>query len=47
MLNGRFNDILQPDRHYLALDPDLGNLDDVLRRFVDNDERTAVTEAAY
>jgi hypothetical protein len=47
MFRGRFSDILQADRHYLALDFDFGNLDDVLRRFVDNDERIAVTEAAH
>lgn len=47
MFRGRFNDILEADRHYLALDPDFGNLDDVLRRFADEGERTALTEAAY
>ena len=46
MFRGRFNDILEGDRHYLALDHDFGNLDDVLRRFADEGERTAVTEAA-
>lgn len=47
MFRGRFNDILQADRHYLALDSDFGNLDEVMRRFADEGERTAVTEAAY
>jgi hypothetical protein len=47
MFRGRFNDILQADHHYLALDPDFGNLNDVLRRFGDEGERTAVTEAAH
>jgi hypothetical protein len=47
MFPGRFNDILEANRHYLALDSDFGNLDDVLQRFADLGERTAVTEAAY
>lgn len=47
MFRGRFNDILEADRHYLALDHDFGNLDDVLRRFADEGERVAVTETAH
>ena len=47
MFRGRFNDILEADHHYLALDHDFGNLDDVLRRFADEPERTAVAEAAH
>src|SRR5208282_4665936 len=35
MFRGRFNDILEADRHYLALEDDLSNLDDVLLRFAD------------
>jgi Glycosyl transferases group 1 len=47
MFRGRFNDILEADRHYLALDYDFNNLDDVLRRFADERERVAVTEMAH
>jgi len=47
MFRGRFNDILRADHHYLALDHDFGNLDDVLRRFSDERERTAVTDEAH
>jgi hypothetical protein len=47
MVRGRFNDILQADRHYLALDADFGNLDAVLARFADDDARRAVVDAAY
>jgi Glycosyl transferases group 1 len=47
MFRGRFNDILRADVHYLALDPDFGNLDEVLRRFSDERERTAVTDVAH
>jgi hypothetical protein len=31
----------------MALDPDFGNLDEVLKRFSDAGEREAITEAAY
>ena len=47
MFRGRFNDILEPDRHYLAVDFDFGNLGEILRRFNDKSERAAITEAAY
>jgi hypothetical protein len=47
MLRGRYNDILQPDVHYLALDEDLGNVEDVLRRFADAAERQRIREAAH
>ena len=47
MFRGKFNDILESNHHYLALDHDFGNLDDVLRRFADEPERTAVAEAAH
>lgn len=47
MFRGRFNDILQADRHYLALADDLSNLDDVLRRFADLSARRQIVEEAY
>ena len=47
LLRGRYNDILQPDRHYIALDPDLGNLREVIERFRDATERSRVAEAAH
>lgn len=47
MFRGRFNDILVPDHHYLALDQDFGNIDEVLRRFTDFDERRRITESAF
>jgi hypothetical protein len=47
MIKGRFNDILRAGEHYLALEDDLSNLDDVLARFRDPDARSAVVEAAY
>lgn len=47
MFRGRFNDILEADKHYLALDHDFANLDEVLRRFKDSGERRAVADCAY
>lgn len=46
MFRGRFNDILQPDRHYLALNKDLSNLDSVLDRFLDPAERGQIADDA-
>ncbi|MBN8981870.1 MAG: glycosyltransferase family 1 protein [Rhizobiales bacterium] len=47
MFRGRFNDILKADEHYLALEPDFSNIDDVLARFRDPKERGRVADAAY
>jgi hypothetical protein len=43
---GRYNDLLEADRHYLCLDRDFANIDDVLARFRDVPYRlTMVREA--
>jgi hypothetical protein len=47
LMRGRYNEILQADRHYIALDPDLGNLRQVIERFRDPEERGRVAGAAY
>jgi hypothetical protein len=47
LIRGRYNDILQADEHYLAFDPDLANLDDVIARFRDPGERKRVANNAY
>jgi Glycosyl transferases group 1 len=47
MLRGRFNDILVPDQHYLAVEPDYSNADDVIRRFKDVTERQRIVDNAY
>jgi len=47
MYRGRYNDLLEADTHYLALDDDFGNLDDVLRRFRDPAERERIVETAH
>ena len=47
MLRGRFNDILVANEHYIAVDPDHGNVADALRRFNDVSQRRRITENAY
>lgn len=47
MFRGRFNDILEADRHYLALDDNFANLDVVLMRFADPAERQRIVEEAH
>lgn len=44
---GRFNDILEADVDYLALERDLANADTVIARFKDPAERNRITDAAY
>jgi hypothetical protein len=46
MFPGRFNNILEPDRHYLALNEDFSNLASVLARFRDPTERARITGGA-
>ena len=47
MFRGRFNDIFNANEHYLALEPDFSNIDDVLATFRDPVRRQRVTDAAY
>jgi hypothetical protein len=47
MFRGRFNDILVADEHYIALEPDFANIDDVLRRFKMAEERHRIGHAAF
>ncbi|MBL4844271.1 MAG: glycosyltransferase family 1 protein [Planctomycetes bacterium] len=44
LLRGRYNDLLKPDVHYLALEPDFSNLDEVLARFQDPQERERIAD---
>lgn len=46
MFPGRFNDILEADRHYLSLAPDFSNAEACLARFRDPAERERITESA-
>lgn len=47
MFRGRFNDILEADEHYLALEPDFSNIDAVLAAFSDPSRRQSVADAAF
>jgi hypothetical protein len=47
LVRGRYNGILQADEHYIALDPDLGNISEVIERFRDPTERARVADAAH
>jgi hypothetical protein len=42
---GRYNDLLVADRHYLKLETDFSNIDDVLGRFRDDTHRAKLTHA--
>jgi hypothetical protein len=47
MFRGRFNDIFHANEHYLALEPDFSNIDEVLAAFRDPVRRQQVADAAY
>lgn len=47
MMRGRFNDILQPNEHYIAVAPDFSDADDAVRRFKDAGERQRIVDQAY
>lgn len=47
LVRGRYNDILEADRHYIALDPDPGSAAAAIERFKDASERRHIAEAAY
>ena len=47
MFRGRFNDIFQANEHYLALEPDFSNIEEVLAAFRDPLRRQQVADAAY
>jgi hypothetical protein len=46
MFPGRYNDILVADEDYIALSPDFGNVDEVVRRFRDGGHRQALADRA-
>jgi hypothetical protein len=43
---GRYNDLLEPGRHYLRLEPDFSNIDEVLDALADAPARRALVEGA-
>ena len=47
MIRGRFNGILEADRHYLALDSDFSNIGDVMERFTDPGYRQRLVDETY
>lgn len=47
MLKGRYNDILNADEHYISLEHDFSNIDDVMQRFHDHSYRNAMVENTY
>ena len=47
LVGGRYNDILEANRHYIALDADLGNARAALERFRDPAERRRIADAAH
>jgi Glycosyl transferases group 1 len=47
LIRGRYNDILTADEHYIALDPDLGNVPEAIARFCDPLERRRIADAAH
>ena len=44
---GRYNDILEPGRHYLELARDFSNADELARQFLDRGERQRIAETAW
>jgi spore maturation protein CgeB len=47
LLEGRYNDILEPDVHYISLKRDYSNVDGVMERFRDKDLVRKITDEAY
>jgi len=47
MLRGRFNDILDPDEHYIALEQDFSNADEAMARFMDEGYRQTMVDHTY
>jgi Glycosyl transferases group 1 len=46
LVRGRYNDILEADEHYIALDADFANLGEAIARFRDSGERRRIADAA-
>ena len=47
LVEGSYNDVLQPDRHFIELRADLSNLGDVLDTLGDEQRRARLVEAAH
>lgn len=47
MLEGRYNDILEPGRHYISVKSDFSNLDDCMEQFMDRNVSEEISISAY
>lgn len=47
LLEGHYNGVFDADTHYLSVKRDLSNVDDVIARFKDPDERERIARQAY
>lgn len=47
LFEGKYNDYLKPDVHYIPLKKDFSNIDDVMQKFKDDDYCRRITENAY
>ncbi len=47
LVRGQYNGVLEADRHYLPLEPDFSNLDEVLETMRRDDRRAEITRTAY
>ncbi len=47
LLEGRYNDILQPGKHYVELKKDFSNLDEVVEIIQDDAKRKLIVDTAY
>jgi hypothetical protein len=47
LMRGRYSDILKPDVHYIPVEPDYSNLDEVMQRIADVSGLQAMADRAY
>jgi hypothetical protein len=47
LFEGQYSNVLEPERHYIPLKKDFGNIDDVLGRLHDDDYLEALTRRAF
>ena len=47
LIEGEYNGILVPDKHYIAVRPDFSNLSGALEKFKDQKYRSGIAECAY
>jgi len=47
LYRGQYSGVMEPDVHYLALEKDFSNFDDVMHRFADPAVRKQITDRAY